>query len=76
MLVESETRLRNQNPNIGGVNVAWERQEVPRDWVRLIARSTGDELVAFDGPRSLIGTLTRVDVVDATPLTLLARWTS
>lgn len=76
VLVESETRLRKQNPSIGGVNVAWKRQEVPADWVRLVARTTGDELVAFDGPRSLIGGMTQINVVDATPLTLLARWKS
>lgn len=70
VLVESETRLRRENPSI--IKVGWEKKHP--DWVRLVARTTGDEIVAFDGPRSLIGTLTNVKVLDATPLTLLSEW--
>ncbi len=39
---------------------------------RLVARSTGDEIVAFDGVAGLVGKLVRARVVDATELTLLA----
>lgn len=70
VLVESETRLRRENPTI--VNVAWEKKNP--DWVRLVGRTTGDEIVAFDGPRTLIGKLTDVKILDATPLTLLSEW--
>ncbi len=74
VLVESETRLRNENPAINGVKLGWEKSEKPADWVRLVARTMGDEIAAFDGPKSLIGSLTRVRIVDATPLTLLGSW--
>lgn len=40
--------------------------------VRLLARTRGDEIVAFDGPRDLIGTITRVTATRATGLTLFA----
>ena len=40
--------------------------------VRLLARSRGDEIVAFDGPAHLVGTITRVRATRATSLTLFA----
>ncbi|MEO0811390.1 MAG: tRNA (N6-isopentenyl adenosine(37)-C2)-methylthiotransferase MiaB [Myxococcota bacterium] len=73
VLVESETRLRNESPVIDGVKIGWENK-VPSDWVRLVGRTTGDEITAFDGPKSLIGSLTDVRIVDATPLTLMGAW--
>lgn len=72
VLVESETRLRKENPSI--VNVAWEQKAKPEDWVRLVGRSTGDEITAFDGPRSLVGTVANIKIRDASPLTLLGEW--
>lgn len=41
--------------------------------VRLTGRTEGDEIVAFDGPPALIGTMTQVLVQKATPLTLLGQ---
>ncbi|MFC1611700.1 tRNA (N6-isopentenyl adenosine(37)-C2)-methylthiotransferase MiaB [Myxococcota bacterium] len=40
--------------------------------VRLVGRTRGDEIVAFDGDPSLTGTIVWVRAVDATPLTILA----
>jgi tRNA-2-methylthio-N6-dimethylallyladenosine synthase len=44
----------------------------PRDdgTVRLTARTRGDHIVAFDGPRSLVGELVDVTITRATPLSL------
>lgn len=72
VLVESETRLRHANPSIGNARLGWSKPKSSSQ-VRLIGRTVGDELVAFDGPRELIGSLVKVESVDATPLTLLAR---
>lgn len=41
---------------------------------RLTARTRGDHIVAFDGPASLVGTLTHVTITKATPLSLSATW--
>lgn len=38
---------------------------------RLIGRTQGDEIVAFDGPSSVIGQMVDVHIGDVTPLTLL-----
>ena len=39
--------------------------------VRLVGRTTGDEIVAFDGNADLVGTIVTVRATDATPLTIL-----
>jgi tRNA-2-methylthio-N6-dimethylallyladenosine synthase len=39
---------------------------------RLVGRTEGDEIVAFEGPSSWVGSIVDVRVLDATPLTLLA----
>jgi tRNA-2-methylthio-N6-dimethylallyladenosine synthase len=70
VLVESQTKLRHSTPT-NGVHLGWKNSPTPTDWVRLIGRTTGDEIVAFDGPQSLLGEIVRVCAVDATSLTLL-----
>ena len=40
----------------------------------LVGRTEGDEIVAFEGPRSLIGSITPVKAVGATPLTIQGQW--
>ncbi len=67
VIVESETRLRRESAPIDGVVLGWAK----KDTVRLMGRSEGDELIAFDGPRSLLGTLTKVRCVSATAITIL-----
>ena len=43
---------------------------------RLTARTRGDHIVSFDGPASLVGTLTHVTITKATPLSLSASLSS
>ncbi|MEZ0310484.1 MAG: tRNA (N6-isopentenyl adenosine(37)-C2)-methylthiotransferase MiaB [Myxococcota bacterium] len=67
VIVESETRLRRESAPIDGVVVGWAKKES----VRLIGRTDGDEIVAFDGPRSLLGSMTKVRALSATAVTIL-----
>ena len=43
----------------------------PTKTVRLTARTTGDHIVAFDGPESLIGTIVPVKITKASSLALV-----
>lgn len=74
VLVESESRLREEKPIPGGIKLGWKTDTRPSDWVRLVARTTGDEITVFDGPKTLIGDIVKVTVTDATPLTLSGVW--
>jgi tRNA-2-methylthio-N6-dimethylallyladenosine synthase len=56
----------------GEVRLGWGRGHKSAGHVRLIGRTEGDEIVAFDGPRELVGTLVRVRPQEATPLSLFA----
>ena len=70
MLVESQSKIRaharGDVVRIGGSR--------PRsaDEARLVGRTRGDEIVAFDGPAGLVGRITRVRAAGASPLTILA----
>ena len=44
-----------------------------QDWVRLLGRTGGDEIVAFDGPPRALGHIVEVEAVGATHVTLAAR---
>ena len=80
VLVEDQSRLRDDSePAVhesqgGGVHLGWHNRTRPSGWVRLRGRTPGDEIVAFDGPVELIGRLTQVRAVRATPLTIMAEW--
>ena len=69
VLVESESKLKGN-----GVQLGWQqrRQDGEAANVPLIGRSRGDEIVAFSGPRTAIGTIVRVRAEDATPLSVKA----
>ncbi len=67
VIVEGESKLRRESAPIDGVVVGWAKKET----VRLIGRTEGDEIVAFDGPRSLLGTMTKVRALSATAVTIL-----
>ncbi len=67
VIVEGESKLRRESAPIDGVVVGWAK----KDTTRLIGRTEGDEIVAFDGPRSLLGTLTKVRAMSATAVTIL-----
>ena len=70
VLVESQSKIRaharGDVVRIGGSR--------PRsaDEARLVGRTRGDEIVAFDGPAGLVGRITRVRAAGASPLTILA----
>jgi tRNA A37 methylthiotransferase MiaB len=46
------------------------RKAAPAGQSRLIGRTPGDELVAFDGPEAWLGEFVQVQVTDATSVTL------
>ncbi len=72
VLVESESKLRGEAPTQGdGVRLGWQKRG---EHVRLVGRTGGDEIVAFDGPKHLVGKLTQVRATGATPLTILGEW--
>ena len=65
VIVEGETRLKRESKPVDGVVLGWKKS------VRLLGRTGGDEIVAFDGPRELIGTMTRVRAMSATEVLIL-----
>ncbi len=71
VLVESESKLRvHATPDT--VRLGRRSDDSSPSMRRLIGRTQGDEIVAFDGPKNLVGTIVRVVAVDSTPLTILA----
>ena len=68
MLVEGESKLRSKPELQNNISIGWLKQ--PNELTRLIGRTQGDEIVVFDGPRSLIGSMTTVRATGATPLTI------
>jgi hypothetical protein len=68
VLVESESKIRKK-PASDTVHLGWVTPE-DSSTVRLVGRTEGDEIVVFDGPRELIGTVTSVRGVGATNLTV------
>ncbi len=67
VLVESHSKLR-AHVDHGRVHI---NGAPTRGKVRLVGRTRGDEIVAFDGDAGLIGAIVTVRATDATPLTLL-----
>lgn len=72
VLVEGETKLRRESAPIDGVHVGWQKRR-DAGVARLVGRTGGDEIVAFDGPSSMVGSIVAVRAVSATPLTILAQ---
>ncbi|MEE8409615.1 MAG: tRNA (N6-isopentenyl adenosine(37)-C2)-methylthiotransferase MiaB [Myxococcota bacterium] len=74
VLVESESKLRvHAKPDlirIGGRDGDTSPPIFTRR--RLVGRTRGNEIVAFDGPADLVGSIVHVRATDATPLTILA----
>jgi len=68
VLVEGESKLRAKPELQNNIAIGWLKQ--PSEQTRLIGRTQGDEIVVFDGPRSLIGSMTTVRATGATPLTI------
>jgi len=71
VLVESQTKLRHSTP-ASGVHLGWSKKPPTPDYVRLVGRTTGDEIVAFDGPAEMVGRIVNVRAIDSTSLTVLA----
>jgi tRNA-2-methylthio-N6-dimethylallyladenosine synthase len=80
LLVEGESKLasRSAYPSAspGGVELLWERKdsrvETPTR-VQLVGRTRGDQVVVFDGDRSLKGELLDVTITDARQMTLFGQ---
>lgn len=72
VLVEGHNKLRQRTASPGSVQLGWQREATAGD-VRLVGRTLGDEIVAFDGPEDLVGQIISVRGLSATPLTIAAR---
>jgi tRNA-2-methylthio-N6-dimethylallyladenosine synthase len=87
VLVEGESKLVNKPPAYpkspgGAVELLWERrkaaaaarpEESSASTTQLTGRTRGDQVVVFDGDRSLKGRLLDVEIVAAQSLTLFGR---
>lgn len=70
VLVEAEAKVDPASKTVLSIG----RKTAHADWVRLTARTTGDHIVAFDGPKTLIGHIVPVSVLSATPLSVCGNW--
>jgi tRNA-2-methylthio-N6-dimethylallyladenosine synthase len=84
VMVEGESKLMSKpaapKKLPGSVELGWQRRssatavvEDPVSRVQLTGRTRGDQVVVFDGDRSLKGKLLNVEIVDAKNLTLFGR---
>ena len=81
VLVEGESKLagRPAYPSVvgpGGVELMWERRNAAvatPERVQMVGRTRGDQVVVFDGDRTLKGQLLDVSVTGAKHLTLFGR---
>src|SRR3954470_6503217 len=80
VLVEGESKLASKaaypSASPGGVELLWERKAgrvaTPAQ-VQLVGRTRGDQVVVFDGDRSLKGELPDVTITDSRNLTLFGK---
>ena len=80
VLVEGESKLASKtaypSASAGGVELLWERKNsrvaTPAQ-VQLVGRTRGDQVVVFDGDRSLKGELLDVTITDARQMTLFGK---
>jgi tRNA-2-methylthio-N6-dimethylallyladenosine synthase len=85
VLVEGQSKLVSRQAaaypraNSGGVELAWERRRQEKlqpsssPQTQLAGRTSGDQVVVFDGELSLKGELLDVEIVDARQMTLFAK---
>jgi tRNA-2-methylthio-N6-dimethylallyladenosine synthase len=80
VLVEGESKLVSKAaayPSSNGVELGWEKRRQVReesaDRTQLVGRTRGDQVVVFDGERSLKGQLIDLEIVDARNLTLFGK---
>jgi tRNA-2-methylthio-N6-dimethylallyladenosine synthase len=79
LMVEGQTKLvskRDVYPRSNvelGTGFAKKRPTESQDAVQLIGRTRGDQIVAFDGPMSLVGKLVDVKITDAKAMTVFGQ---
>lgn len=77
VLVEGEGKRVKEAayPRAGGIELGWERRrsDAGNEAVQLTGRTGGDQVVAFDGERSMIGRLIDIEIIAAKNLTLFGR---
>jgi tRNA-2-methylthio-N6-dimethylallyladenosine synthase len=71
VLVEGESKLAARRPP-NGIELGWEKT-MPASVVQLVGRTRGDQIVAFDGSRSLKNRLVDVEITGAQSLTLFGK---
>jgi tRNA-2-methylthio-N6-dimethylallyladenosine synthase len=72
LALQADISLAHNRSKIGQtLEVLVESQSKLRAQTRLVGRTSGDEIVAFDGDASLVGKIIRVRAAEATPITLL-----
>ncbi len=78
VLVEGKSKLKNSPQPTGEVRLGWQtNKSAPNEnLLQLSGRTAGDEIVALQGPESLIGEIVSVKVEKATPLTLQGKLAS
>ena len=72
VLVEGKSKLKSVPSSGSEVRLGWEARKhtLADDVVHLSGRTQGDEIVALEGPESLIGKIVQVKAKKATPLTI------
>jgi tRNA-2-methylthio-N6-dimethylallyladenosine synthase len=67
VMVEGQSKLLSRREP-GAVELGWEKNSVSA--VQLVGRTRGDQVVVFDGPMELKGTILNLRIVDAASMTL------
>ncbi len=81
VLVEGESKLVSRRAAYpaapGTVELGWEKRAgangIDVDTTQLVGRTRGDQVIVFEGERSMKGELVEVDLVDARGLTIFGR---
>jgi tRNA-2-methylthio-N6-dimethylallyladenosine synthase len=76
VLVEGESKLSVKRANYPSskVELGWEkREQASTQLTQLVGRTRGDQVVVFDGDKSLTGALLDVEIVKASNLTLFGK---
>jgi tRNA-2-methylthio-N6-dimethylallyladenosine synthase len=69
IIVEGQSKLTARK-KIGNVELGWEKHNGNGTHIQLVGRTRGDQVVVFDGAKSLIGRILDVKIMDARSLTL------
>ena len=67
-------KFKKAPPQPGEVVIGWQKPKVESTWKQLRGRTEGDEIVVFEGPSELLGTITEVRALRASPLTVHGEW--